>query len=481
MARTISRRAALAAALLVAGCVSLEPELPPAEAELPVDWPISPVAAAEPAPAGPVVEVGWRDFFAEPGLRAIIAQALDNNRDLRVAMLNVDRARAQYRIQRSERLPSLDADAALQRGRLGPQPLGGATGGGEQPVSEYYSVELGVTAFELDLFGRVRDLSRAELQRYFATDEARRNAQLALIAEVATTWLTLGADLELLRTTEETVASQAKTLELTQQRYALGAASALDASQALAALEGARAELSRQAADVARGTNALRLLAGGRLDPVWLPGGFRPLGGPMAAVPAGLPSELLLRRPDVISAEHRLRAANADIGAARAAFFPSITLTGSIGSVSDELDELFDSGSDVWSIVPRVRVPVFQGGRLRAGLEMAEADRDIRLAEYERAIQTGFREVADGLALGQTLQQQRGALEARLKAATRSRGFAEARFRAGRDSYFVLLDTERTLYVSRQALILTELAEQTNRIALYKALGGGWLSQEVDP
>ena len=201
----------------------------------------------------------------------------------------------------------------------------------------------------------------------------------------------------------------------------------------------------------------------------------------MAAVPAGLPSELLLRRPDIISAEHRLRAANADIGAARAAFFPSITLTGSIGSVSDELDGLFDSGSEVWSIVPRVRVPVFQGGRLRTGLEMAEADRDIRLAEYERAIQTGFREVADGLALGQTLQQQRGALEARLKAATRSREFAEARFRAGRDSYFVLLDTERTLYVSRQALILTELAEQTNRIALYKALGGGWLSQEVDP
>lgn len=470
----------LAAMLLLAGCASLQPELPEARPELPAGWPLPPTTTATAtadADVAPVVDVGWQDFFKAAELQKLIGLALDNNRDLRVAVLNVERAREQYRIQRADRVPSLAVGAFMQRGRTNPRAFGIETQ--DTPVIEFYSVELGVTDFELDLFGRVRDLSEAELQRYFATEEARRSAQLALVAEVATAYLALGADLAQQRIARETLASYEETLSLTEQRYELGAASELEVSQFRAARETARAAVARVTGAVAQDMNALRLLTGTRIDPALLPTDFEPLGDDLIPVPADLPSELLLRRPDVIAAEHRLRAANANIGAARAAFFPSISLTASTGSASSEFSGLFESGGDTWSFVPRIRIPIFEGGRLRAGLGVARADRDIGLAEYEGAIQTGFREVADGLALSHTLRDQRLAQEAFLKAAERSYELSVARYRAGRDSYIVLLDVQRTLYMAREAMVRTRLAEQANRATLYKALGGGWITGQT--
>lgn len=460
---------AFAVATLLSGCGILEPRLPEAAPAIPTEWPIAATTAAE-APGGvaSTADIGWRDFFADPKLEEVIAQALANNRDLRVAVLNVEKARAQYRVQRADRVPSVDARGALAR-----------SGGDDRPVTELYTADLGITEFELDLFGRVRNLSDAALQRYFAVAENRRSAQLALIAEVAAAYLTLAADQEQLRVAQATLQTREESHALTGKRYEFGAVSALDLNQSRTQVESARAETARFAGQVARDRNALDLLVGATVAPQLLPATFdEPVTG-LASLPAGLPSEVLLRRPDVLAAEHQLRAANANIGAARAAFFPSITLTGAVGYASDELSSLFDAGSGTWAFVPKVNVPIFEGGRLRANLGVATADRDIALAQYERAIQAGFREVADALALTSTLGEQRAALEATVAAAAEADRLSRARFEAGRDSYLVLLESQRTLYLAQQALIATRLAEQVNRATLYKALGGGW--QEGGP
>lgn len=463
MSKVSMRAVALAAALFAGGCAVLEPTLPEAAPAIAAEWPI-PATAAAPDPAAPSItaDIGWREFFADERLEEVIARALANNRDLRVAMLNVEKARAQYRIQRADRVPSLGANATMVRT------------GGDRPVTETYTADLGITEFELDLFGRVRNLGQAALQRYFAQEENRRSAQLALIAEVASVYLLLAADQEQQRVAEATLKTREDYHALTKKRYELGAVSALDLSQARTQMEAARAEAARYAGQVALDTNVLNLLVGAPVGAELLPTAFdQPVTG-LAALPAGLPSEVLLRRPDVLAAEHVLRATNANIGAARAAFFPSITLTGTVGSASDELSGLFDSGTSTWSFVPRVNVPIFQGGRLRAGLGVATADRDIALAQYEKAIQAGFREVADALALTTTLAAQRAASEATVEAAAEADRLSRARYEAGRDSFLVLLDAQRTLYLAQQALITTRLAEQANRVALYKVLGGGW-------
>lgn len=467
---------ALATSLFVSGCAMLEPRVPEVAPAIPAEWPLPPTTStdsmAQPAASmgpqldlgtTPVADVGWRDFFLDPRLEQLIAQALENNRDLRVAVLNVERARSQYRIQRADRVPSLGVSAELQRT------------GGDAPVTDLYTAGLGIAQFELDLFGRVRSLSHAALQSYFASEESRRAAQFALVAEVANTYLTLAADQELLRVTEARLANQQAAFDLTEKRFELGALSALDVNQARTTVETARSDVARFAGQVAQDINALTLLVGDTLDPALLPTRFEPAVSGLAGLPAGLPSSVLLRRPDVMSAEHRLLAANANIGAARAAFFPSISLTGSIGSASDELSGLFKSGSGMWSFMPQINVPIFQGGRLRANLGMATADRDIALAEYEKSIQSGFREVADALALSKTLAQQRMAQEALLQAATRTNELSQARYDAGLDSYLTLLITQRTLYDAQQSLVATLLAEQANRVTLYKVLGGGWV------
>ncbi len=468
MRKTMFALPALVAGVLMSGCAMLEPRMPHAEPSIPAEWPLPARTATSPTAdtlaAGEVREIGWSDFFSDPRMNEVIALALANNRDLRVAVLNVERARAQYRIVRADRLPALGAGVQMDR-----------TGADDPALeSEVYRASLGLAEFELDLFGRVRNLGEAALQRYLATESSQRSAQLALVAEVANAWLSLAADRELLRIAEATLASYEESLALTERRQQLGATSALELEQTRTIVETARSDVARFAGQVARDTNALTLLVGHPVDPVLLADTFDPEISGLGPLPAGLASEVLLRRPDVIAAERELFAANANIGAARAAFFPSISLTAGIGSISGELSGLFESNTGFWSFAPRINIPIFQGGRLRANLGMARADRDIALARYEKAIQSGFREVADALALGETLAAQRRAQIALLAAAQKAHDLSQARHDAGLDSFLVLLDARRTLYAARQSLVATGLAEQTNRVTLYKALGGGW-------
>ncbi len=453
----------LALALALSGCATLVPPLPEAKPQIAQHW-NWPIAAHGDQASGQ----GWRDVIRDARLQRVLQQTLDNNRDLRVAVLNVERARAQYRIQRAERLPALGGTASMTRS------------GGDAPVSESYTASLGVTSFELDLFGRVRNLSEAALETYLAQEETRRSTQIALIAETANAWLTLAADESLLQLARETLATYEETLRLTEQRHALGAVSGLELAQARTQVESARGDVARYAGQVAQDKNALELLAGSPVAAEDLPKGFEDGLVVMPALPANAPSELLLARPDIRAAEHSLLAANANIGAARAAFFPSISLTGSAGSSSSALSGLFDSGTRFWRFVPQINIPIFQGGALRAQLGVANANRDIALANYEKAIQSGFREVADALALSGTLNERRSAADALLESARVAERLSKARYDAGRDSYLTLLDAQRTRYNAEQAQVSVRLAEQSNRISLYSALGGEFARSGAD-
>lgn len=468
-----ARVAALSLALSLGACASLAPPVPEPQAGLPAAWPLPATtlearAAALGADAvahGAAADIGWRDFFADPGLQSLIARALDANHDVRIAALNVERARAQYRVTRADRLPTLGVSGVAVRGG----------GPGNSGSDDTYTASLGIADFELDFFGRVRDLSRSALQQYLAQAETRQTAQLILIAEVASAYLQLAGDRALLDVAEATLVNQEAEFALTERQHALGAVSGLDLEQARTTVESARADAARFAGRVAQDVNALNLLTA---TPGAVP---RPTEGfgtgarfGIPALPAGLPSEVLLRRPDVIAAEHRLRAANANIGAARAALFPSIRLTLSAGTASDALTRLASGGTGFWTLQPSIALPIFDRGRLRSTLGVARAEQEIALAQYEQAIQNGFREVADALALSRTLSQQRVAQQALVEAAARAHALSLARYKAGRDNYQVQLIAQRTLFVARQALVSTLLAEQVNRVTLYKVLGGGW-------
>lgn len=464
--------ATLTLAAIVSGCSTLEPALPVANPAIPAEWPI-PATAARTGPATPsgtttdpreVADIGWRDFFVDPNLKELIARALANNRDLRVAVLNVERARASYQIQRADRFPTVGANAALSRS------------GGDAALTpgNRYSASVGVTAFELDLFGRVQSLSQAALQQFFAQEQGQRSTQLSLVAEVARVYLTLASDLESQRIAQATLDSQQKAYDLIVKRHDLGAVSGLDRSQARTTVETARADVARYAGLVATGINALNLLVGAQVDAALLPKGFDIAVSGLGALPAQLPSQVLLRRPDVLQAENLLRSRNANIGAARAAYFPSISLTGSVGTASTDLSGLFGSGSSLWSFVPQLNLPIFTGGRLDANLGVAKADRDIALARFEQSVQVAFREVADALALTATLADRRQAQQDLVAAATQTHALSKARYELGRDSFLNLLDAQRTMYSAQQGLIAAQLAEQANRVTLYKVLGGGW-------
>ena len=461
MRKPLMASLALAVSLVLSGCSTLEPRSTEVAPAIPSQWPATATAGAQTATAD-VADIGWRDFFVDPRLQAVITQSLDNNRDLRVAVLNVERARAQYRIQRADRVPAIGVQGQMTRS------------GGDAPVTEQFSANLGVVEFELDLFGRVRNLSQAALQQYFAEAANRRSAQLSLVAEVANAWLTLGADSEQLRIAQATLATYEDSLRLTEARRQLGGASALELSQTRTLVETARTDVARFAGQVAQDRNALVLLAGGPIDASLLPQAEVTEVASVRPLPAGMPGDVLLQRPDVMAAEHVLLSANANIGAARAAFFPSISLTGSIGSASSELSGLFDSGTRVWSFIPKLTLPIFQGGKLRANLGMATADRDIALAQYEKAIQVGFREAADALALNESLDAQLSSQQALVAAAEQAQRLSQARYDAGLDSFLTLLDARRTAYTARQSLVSTQLAQQSNQVALYKVLGGGW-------
>jgi multidrug efflux system outer membrane protein len=457
------RRAHAAAALLFAGC-TLAPRY---------HRPAPPVPASAGTTAAPAAsdasDLGWRDVFPDERLGALIALALENNRDLRVASLNVELTRAQYRIQRAAELPDLAATASGSRQRV-PADLSISQ---RAVTTSSYSVG-GSLGFELDLFGRLRSLSGAALEQFLQTEEARRSAHLSLVAAVATQYLfdrALDDQIALTRSTLETLEA---SYALTERTYQAGRTSELDLRTAEAQVETARFNLSAAELQRTQAEDALVLLVGAPL-PAGLPAP-RPLDAQrvVAELPSGVSSEVLQRRPDVLSAEHALLSANAVIGAARAAFFPSITLTAFGGKASADLSSLFAPGADTWSFAPRINLPIFAGGALRASLDVAEVRKSIEVARYERAVQVAFREVADALAARDALGTQLEAQEARVRAEQRRYELSDLRYRKGVDSYLVVLTAQRDLFTAQQGLIQSRLARLANLVDLYRALGGGW-------
>src|SRR5476649_727323 len=456
-------------AWLLGGC-SLIPEYQRPAPPVPAQYPQSGVYRL--AQSGTVaITQDWQHVFHDPALQQLIANALLNNRDLRVAALNVQAFQAQYRIQRADLFPALSATGAGKRQKL----PGDVTGTGKSAITSNYSATLGLSAYELDFFGRVRSLSEQAMLTYLSTEEAQRSARISLVANVANAYLTWRADQELLALTRKTLAADEESLRLTSRSSAAGKVSALDVIQARTSVESARASLARYERQVAQDLNNLTLLVGAPV-PDSLPA--RPLASDMLAqVPAGLPSDLLQRRPDILQAEYRLKAANANIGAARAAFFPSVSLTANAGSSSSELSGLFKGGSGSWLFQPQINLPIFNAGSLRASLDYSKIQKDIRVSQYEKSIQTAFQEVSDGLAARQTYTDQ---LQAQRDFVTANQDYyrlAERRYRIGVDSNLTFLDAQRQLFSAQQALITDRLAQLNSAVNLYKALGGGWNEQ----
>jgi multidrug efflux system outer membrane protein len=467
MRKTMLRNLTLAllAASALSACTLAPKTVRPA---LAVDnaWPI---ASANTGSAVTAADLGWREVFQDPRLQGVIDLALSNNRDLRVAVLNIEQSRAQYRIQRSALAPRIDASATGTRGESSSAQV---IAGGDRTV-EVYTAGVGVTSWELDLFGRIRSLKDAALQNYLATTEISRSVRISLIAQTANAWLNLAADQDLLALSEETLRTRQETMELVRRRFEAGAISQLELSQAQTLVEAARSDRATAIALVEQDKNALRLAVGADVPNDLLPAGGLVTAQILRDLPAGLPSDVLTRRPDVLAAEHQLAGANANIGAARAAFFPTISLTGSTGVASNSLDSLFDSGNGAWSFAPRISLPIFAGGANVANLDSAKAGRDIAVANYEKTVQTAFREVSDGLAVQSTIAERVGSQERLVAAANDTVRLSQARYGAGIDSSLAVLDAQRTLYSSQQTLIVARLARETNLATLYKALGGG--------
>jgi outer membrane protein, multidrug efflux system len=429
------------------------------------------------APKGsdvPAADIGWRDFFSDPRLQGLVEIALKNNRDLRVSMLNVEAARAQYRISRSQLLPTLDATGSGVRQRV-PQDLATFP---ENPYS-VYSVGLSAS-WEIDFWGRIRSLKDQALAEYFATAQARKAAEISLVSQVADQYLTILADDDLLEVTRHTLETAQVSYNITKAQFDQGTGTELDLRQAETVVAAAQANLQAQERARAQDENALVLLIGEPI-PSDLPPGL-PLDSQnlLADIPAGVPSDLLTRRPDIMEAEQALLAANANIGAARAAFFPRISLTGTFGSESLSLGSLFKAGTAAWSFAPQVAMPIFEGGSNLANLDLAHVEKNIQIAQYEKAIQSAFREVADGLAARGTYDQQIDALTRDSFANQRRLDLADLRYQNGVDNYLTVLAAQTDLYSSQQALVSARLARLVNLVGLYRSLGGGWVAQSND-
>ncbi|MFZ6049208.1 AdeC/AdeK/OprM family multidrug efflux complex outer membrane factor [Pseudomonas sp. CR3202] len=461
------------AAALLGGC-SMIPDYQRPEAPVDAAWPEGEAYSQGAAQVSTTAaDLDWREFFQDPALHQLVQLALDNNRDLRAAALNVEAYRALHRIQRSELFPTISADGGATRQRM----PGIMNQSGEADTSSTYSATLGTNAWELDFFGRLRSLNEQALEQYFATEQARRSTQISLVAAVANAYLDWQADQALLQLTRDTLKTYQESYALTQRSFDVGVADALALSQARTAVESAQVSLAQYSRLVAQDRNALVQLVGTGL-PADLPKGLALDADLLAEVPAGLPSDLLQRRPDVLQAEHLLKAANANIGAARAAFFPSVSLTANAGSTSNELSALFDAGSGSWLFQPSISLPIFTAGRLSANLDYSELQKDIQVAQYEKSIQVAFQEVSDGLAARTTYQQQLGAQRALVKTTEEYYRLAERRYRTGVDSYLTLLDAQRQLFSARQQLIGDRLNQLASEVNLYKALGGGWKEQQ---
>ncbi|MDR0587640.1 MAG: efflux transporter outer membrane subunit [Burkholderiales bacterium] len=454
----------LLSAALLSGCAYLTPSYERPDAPVADQWSIEGLAAA---PSGNQTArlTPWRAFFGNADLQQLIETALQNNRDLRVTALNVERVQALYRIQRADQFPTLAGVASGQ---------GQGSYSDNIPTTHAYSVGLGVSSFELDLFGRVASLKNQALESYLSSESALKSARIALIANVANAYYNLIADREHLKVSRETLKNQRDSYQLIKTRYDHGVASELALRQAQMTMESSRVDVASYSTKVAQDVNALVLLLGTKGLPKVLTGEMVVEIGEMPALNLGeVPSDVLKQRPDIISAEHSLKAAYANIGAARAAFFPRIALTAQTGYASNALSGLFDAGTSAWSFAANLTLPIFDTGRNLANLDAANVGRDIAVAEYERAIQVAFREVSDALAQRATIDEQLDAQTALFDAAQASQKLSTARYEKGVDSYLNVLDAERSMYSARQGLVNLQLAKQVNQIMLYKALGGG--------
>jgi len=522
--------ALLGATTLLAGC-NLAPHYVRPIGEVPATLPQGgpyPRAATD---APDLSAIGWRDFFTEPKLRQTIELGLANNRDLRIAAANVLQARALYRVQRADLLPTIGASAGVTYTNNAATALGGGatptggigTGTGQTGIGtgtgtgigtgtgtgtgtgigngstgqtgtgttgttvttgggniSLFQLGVGVSAFELDLFGRVRNLTRAQQEQYFASEEAQRATRISLIAEIASAYLTMAADEDRLRIARNTLESFRQSLQLTRAQFRIGVASELEARQSETLFEGARNDIAALNTQIAQDKNALDLLVGAPVAAELLPTGLGQSDYALPVLPGNLSSEVLLGRPDVLQAEHQLIAQNANIGAARAAFFPNISLTAAVGTISTALGGLFGSGSNSWSIAPSATLPIFDWGRNRGNLAYARASQQAAAASYERTVQTAFREVADALAQRGTIGEQLDSRARRATAASVAARLSDARYRAGVDSFLVSLDAQRTAYAAQQDLVATRLLRQNNLVELYRSLGGGTSAPSPD-
>ncbi len=466
----------LAAVTMLAGC-DLAPHYHRPALAAPSTFPQGP-AYAPAAGTVDVAAIGWRDFFVDDRLRRVIALGLANNRDLRVAAANVLAARAQYRAERADLFPTIAANASasarntpssgssLSSGTTST----GTTGGG---TVKSYAVDVGVSSFELDLFGRVRNLTKAAQDAYFATQAAQDATRIGLISEIATAWLTMASDQDQLAISRETLTSFQRSVDITGAQFRKGIASELDVQQAETNLQDARYAIAQLTTQIAQDQNALNLLVGTTVTADLLPAQLGTADYTLAQLPAGIDSTVLLKRPDVIEAEDQLKAQNANIGAARAAFFPTISLTTAAGTASSSLSSLFSGGTFSWNATGASALTLFDFGRNRANLRYAEANRDAAVATYEKSVQTAFREVSDALAQRGTIGEQIAAHEAGATAAGKAATLSEARYRGGIDSFLTTLIAQRTLYTAQQALATTRLQRETNLVTLYQTLGGG--------
>ncbi len=459
-------------AVLLGAC-SLAPKYSRPEAPVPAEWPAGPAygetGAPPGAPGSPAApELLWREFFRDPRLQGVIGMALSNNRDVRLAALSVERARGLHGIQRAELLPAVDAVGSVRKERA---PTSAFGGGGQSVIIERYDVNLSVSSWEIDFFGRIRSLSDRALEEYLASEQALRSARILLVAGVAETYLALAADRENLRLSESTLETQKAAYDLVRRRADLGLASELDLRRAQTSVDAARADVARFTQLAAQDENALTLLAGAAVPRELLPADLESVSPP-EEVSAGLSSEVLLRRPDVLAAEHLLKAAHANIGAARAAFFPRISLTAAAGTASGELSALFESGTRAWRFLPEAVLPIFDA-RIWPALAVSKVDRETAVAQYEKAVQTAFREVADALAVRGTVDRQISAQQSLVDASAETYRLSNVRYTKGIADYLGVLDAQRSLYAAQQGLIAVRLAGIANQVRLYSVLGGG--------
>ena len=467
MSHRLTLALALALALALGAC-SLAPKCARVAPPVPASWPVGDAYLRQSESALP--SITYRDIFRDARLQTLIEAALANNRDLRIAAANIAAARAQFQVQRASIFPRIEGGSNYRRSQT--SGAGTGTGGGFARSGSTLSADIGINNFEIDLFGRLRSLSDAALARYFATEAGARATRLTLVGDIADTWLAYAADRSLLGVAQDTVVNARRSVDLTEARLRGGIAPRTDLAQAQQLLGLAEADVAAQTTAVARDVNALRLLVGGEIDSKLLPQSIDSAGPTIAALPAGLDSTILLRRPDIVQAEYMLRGANAQIGAARAALFPTISLTGVVGLASTALSSLFNGDALTWSLGPTLNYPIFRAGAGRANVQLSEAQRDAALAAYERAIQSGFRDVADGLARSGTIAAQAAAVDRQAAAAIDTYRLTDARYRGGIDTFLASLDAQRSLLAAQRAQVNVRLVAASNGVALYRALGG---------